>query len=171
MSTLIREERSADAAGVRAVHDAAFGRDAEGCLVDRLRTDSLIAASIVGVTDDAIIANAVFSSIVMTTPCETVKAVALAPVAVMPAHQRRGFGSRVIAHGLRLCAEHGYTAAFVLGDPEYYSRFGFSSEVAKTAFSKYCLAGNAWMALKLGPAPVSWQEARVEYPDAFSIVD
>lgn len=169
--TCIREERDADTDRIRAIHDAAFGGDAEGRLIDRLRTGGLIVASIVGVADDAVIANVVFSRIVMTTPSETVNAVALAPVAVMPAYQRRGFGSKVIAYGLRLCAERGYAAAFVLGDPEYYSRFGFSSEAAKAVFSKYSHIGNAWMAIRLGVAPISWREARVDYPNAFSIVD
>lgn len=167
---MTREEYSGDEAAVRAVHEAAFGRDAEARLVDRLRTDGLIVASVVCVTEEKIVASAVFSDLAVITPAGSIKAVALAPVAVTPMYQHRGFGSSVIVHGLDLCAELGYEAVFVLGDPAYYSRFGFSSEIATAVSGPYSSAGTAWMAMKLHASSVALQGA-AHYPDAFSIVD
>lgn len=168
---VILEGSSDDTAAVSAVHDAAFGTDAEGRLVDRLRHDGLIVASVVGMADRKIVANAVFSKILLTTPSATIPAVALAPVAVMPAYQRRGLGTAVIRYGLRLCAERGYEAAFVLGDHAYYARFGFSSELGAHVSSPYSNAGSAWMALNLVDSSAPWLQAKAHYPDAFSIVD
>jgi predicted N-acetyltransferase YhbS len=57
--------------------------------------------------------------------------VALGPVAVHPDVQRQGVGTRLVQEALELldATEHGITV--VLGDPHYYSRFGFitASEV------------------------------------------
>ena len=49
----------------------------------------------------------------------------LAPVGVLPEYQGRGLGSRLIGEGLEACREAAYGAAVMLGDPGYYSRFGF----------------------------------------------
>jgi putative acetyltransferase len=167
-----REERPGDEVSIRKVHEAAFSQVAEGRLVDRLRDDGLIVSSVVGVLPDGeIVASAIFSRVVLSTASGPTGAVALAPVAVTPAHQRHGFGSLVIRHGLRLCAQRGYEAAFVLGDPEYYSKFGFSSELAKDVSGPYSDAGPAWMALHFNSSAPAWERAEVRYPDAFSIVD
>jgi putative acetyltransferase len=167
----IREESNEDIVGVRAVHDSAFGRDAEGRLVDRLRSEGRIVTSVIALHSGLIVASAVFSELTAETASGQIKAVALSPVAVTPAYQRSGFGTSVITYGLRTCAERSYDTVFVLGDPAYYTRFGFSSEVAKTATSPYSKAGAAWMVLELRPLTVSGREVYVCYPDAFSIVD
>ena len=96
---------------------------------------------------------------------------ALAPVAVVPAYQRQGLGSKVIAHVLRVCAQRGFEIAFVLGDPAYYKRFGFSHEIAKAARSPYSSAGEAWMALPLQSSRIFAEHAEVCYPAAFALVD
>src|SRR5262249_26251123 len=48
----------------------------------------------------------------------------LAPVAVHPEHQRRGFGGRIIRTTLLQPPIAG-SPVFVLGEPSYYTRFGF----------------------------------------------
>ncbi|HKU69079.1 MAG TPA: N-acetyltransferase [Candidatus Baltobacteraceae bacterium] len=167
----IREERDSDVDAIRAVHDAAFGREHEGRLVDRLRSDGLLAASVVGLVDGCVVGNAVFSGLLLRSNGGSLNAVALAPLAVLPASQRRGIGSRLVRAGLDLCAAQRYVAAFVLGDPAYYSRFGFSATAAKNVRSKYAGAGDAWMALEFRPATLSGRQLKAIYPDAFGIVD
>src|SRR5690606_35916628 len=49
----------------------------------------------------------------------------LAPLAVLPAYQRAGIGSALVHAGLERCRDVGWSAVFVIGDPAYYSRFGF----------------------------------------------
>src|SRR6185437_4440809 len=109
----IREELPRDLSAISEVHRAAFGRDAEGMLVDRLRLEGLVVASVVAVVEGRVAGNAVFSEIVIRTAGgRNEKVVALAPVAVMPEFQRRGLGSRVIDAGLKVCAKRDCTAAF-----------------------------------------------------------
>jgi putative acetyltransferase len=49
----------------------------------------------------------------------------LGPLAVHPDHQRRGIGKALIAEGLARLTTDGVKQVLVLGDPAYYSRFGF----------------------------------------------
>jgi putative acetyltransferase len=49
----------------------------------------------------------------------------LAALAVAPAHRRRGFGARLVKAALRRARLLGYAYVVVLGEPGYYSRFGF----------------------------------------------
>ncbi len=44
---------------------------------------------------------------------------------VLPELQRRGIGSALVREGLHQCVDLGWHAVFLLGDPAYYSRFGF----------------------------------------------
>src|SRR3712207_7937414 len=55
----------------------------------------------------------------------------LFPYTTLFRSQGRGIGSRLIREGLEACREAGYGAAVVLGEPGYYSRFGFGQASAK----------------------------------------
>ncbi len=58
----------------------------------------------------------------------------------------------------------GFKMIFVLGDPDYYSRFGFSADSAADFPCDY--SGPHFMALQLTESRV--EVARVEYAQAFS---
>lgn len=49
----------------------------------------------------------------------------VAPLSVLPEHRSAGVGSALMNEGLRIAATMGYGAAFLLGDPAYYERFGY----------------------------------------------
>jgi putative acetyltransferase len=52
----------------------------------------------------------------------------LGPVSVLPEHQRRGIGSRLMHEALRMLREQGAGGCVVLGEPQYYGRFGFEAD-------------------------------------------
>ena len=52
-------------------------------------------------------------------------ALALGPMAVLPSHQNRGIGTRLVRDGLEACRGRGAPLVFVLGHPGFYPRFGF----------------------------------------------
>jgi serine/threonine-protein kinase HipA len=54
------------------------------------------------------------------------RAMALAPMAVIPQRQRIGIGSELVRAGLEECRRLGAGAVFVVGHSSYYPRFGFS---------------------------------------------
>jgi putative acetyltransferase len=49
-----------------------------------------------------------------------------APVAVHPAHQRRGIGGALMRQGLALLRSEGACAVMTYGDPAYYGPLGFA---------------------------------------------
>ena len=166
----IREEGLRDPPAIHAVHLAAFGREDEGRLVDRLRQDGKVVASLVAVEDRKVVGHVLFSDLRIETQTGTLVAVALAPVAVLPGWQRRGIGSDLIREGLEVCRERGKAAVIVVGDPEFYSHFGFSWELARRLRSPYSGAGRAWMALELTEDVLANVYGLVQYPEAFSLV-
>ena len=56
------------------------------------------------------------------------KVALLGPLAVDPTHQHQGIGGAIIRDGFRRLTRDGVGWVFVLGDPGYYGRFGFTAE-------------------------------------------
>ena len=120
----IRKEEEKDYSQVREVLRAAFPSPAESQLVDALRENGKAVLSLVAVHGEEILGHILFSP-VSTDPPTSEKGLGLAPVAVKPNVQAKGIGTQLILEGLRLCRELNYDYVVVLGDPGYYSRFGF----------------------------------------------
>jgi putative acetyltransferase len=137
-------------------------------LVDRLRADGEAVVSLVAEFAGQVAGHVMYSKLPIARGDETLRGVALAPVAVRPELQRRGIGSRLIAAGNQRCQELGYDAILVLGSPVYYPRFGFSVEAARGIVSRY--AGPYFMGLELVPGSLS-QGGEVRYPKAFELVE
>jgi len=120
----IRPERPEDAAGVRRVLEGAFPTPVEADLVDQLRAAGLAAVSLVAENEGAVVGHILFTPVSFDPPAD-VTAYALAPLAVMPGHEKHGVGRRLVQNGLAECHARGACLVVVLGDPEYYRRFGF----------------------------------------------
>ena len=54
------------------------------------------------------------------------EALLLAPLSVALEYRKRGIGSKLVKESFGLAKNLGYRAVFVVGDPAYYSRFGFN---------------------------------------------
>ena len=159
----IRPERPEDAGAVRELLEAAFGGPMEAGLVERLRAGGHLVLAQVAVEGTAIVGYGAWPRLSLETAKGLQPAVALAPLAVTPPRQSRGIGSALVAAGLAQLRAGGETIVFVLGEPDYYRRFGFSLETARAYESIY--TGTHFMALKLGPgAP---ENGRVRYPAPF----
>jgi len=147
---LIRDEKSVDRPAIHAVVTAAFGRPDEADLVDRLREDGSLVISLVSLDAGVVVTGHVLLSR-MDAPFT---ALGLAPLSVLPAHQRSGIGSQLVRAALQRAKELRWEAVFVLGDPQYYGRFGFDAARASGFSSPY--AGPHLMVLALaGSLPVS----------------
>jgi putative acetyltransferase len=164
---ITREEEPGDYAQIERVVRSAFGGDLESGLVNHLRNDGLVIVSLVAVQDDMIVGHILFSDIPIETERGAVLAVSLAPLAVSPKFQRKGIGSALVRRGLELCRERGRTIVIVVGHPEYYPRFGFSSELARNFQSPH--SGDCWMALELVPGALNGVCGTVRYPKAFDV--
>jgi putative acetyltransferase len=118
-----RNEAEADHAAVETIVSAAFGRRDEARIVDRLRGTPAAVLSMVADRSGEIVGHVLFSR-VSIVPSSGADACALGPVAVQPAEQSAGIGSALIRAALDRVAPD-FDLIFVLGNPRYYSRFGF----------------------------------------------
>ncbi len=164
---IVRGENIEDRPVIRSINEAAFGRPDEAGLVDSLRTEGVVLASLVAEIEKRLAGHILFSRMWVETANGSVSAVALAPMAVLPEYQRRGIGECLIRHGLDLLCGRGEQIVIVLGHPDYYPRFGFSSEKARPLESPF--PRDAFMALELSPGALDGIRGHVRYPAAFGL--
>ena len=168
---LLREETFRLEAAIRVLHRTVFGREEESQLVDALRKDGLITASVVAEQEGQVVGHALFSDLRIVTPSGTMLAAALAPVGVLAEWRGQGIGTALIQEGMDLCQKRGKSAVIVLGDPKFYTRVGFSSELARHLRSPYSHAGAAWMAAELTAGALRNVYGLVKYPEPFRALD
>lgn len=131
MSIVVREECPSDIAAIHAVIEAAF-RDAphtshtEQFIVDALREAGALHLSLVAEKDGSVIGH------VAASPVEISDAstgwFGLGPLSVTPGLQCHGIGSLLMKEALRQLQARGAAGCVLLGDPTFYSRFGFHAE-------------------------------------------
>ena len=119
---MVLPEQPGDAAVIHAVHAASFPTDAEARLVSLLRAAGHLRVSLLAEVDGALAGHVAFSPVSAATGA---LGVGLAPVAVLEAHRCQGIAARLIEAGLAACRSAGFGWAVVMGEPAYYSRFGF----------------------------------------------
>lgn len=163
----LRPETPADWVQIRRVNNNAFGRLDEADLVDNLRADGAVLVSLIAEVKGEIVGHILFSRMSVETPTRSVAAVALAPLAVMPEFQRSGIGSALVRDGLEELRDRGERIVIVLGHPEYYTRFGFSTATARNLASPF--PPEAYMALELVPGALDGMWGVVRYPAAFGL--
>jgi putative acetyltransferase len=168
MTVNIRPETEFDRDPIFRVNHLAFGRDDEARLVDALRGGGFVRLSLVADTAGQIVGHILFSELTIEGRDGIVSALALAPLAVVPEFQRRGIGSELVRGGLDLCREQNHRIVMVVGDPRFYSRFGFSSPPPRRLCSPY--AGDSFMVLELEQGALRSVTGAVHYPPPFADV-
>ena len=162
-----RPETGRDVAAVRRVVLAAFPTAEEADLVDALRTDP---AWVPGLSWVAEAPGGRIAGYALLTRCRIggADALALAPVAVLPAHQRRGAGQAVTRAVLEAARERGEALVVVLGHPEYYPRFGFVPASRMGIRAPFEVPDESLMALVLdASAPIP--SGTIEYAAPFGV--
>jgi putative acetyltransferase len=168
MTPTVRPETTADHEAVRRVHRRAFGRDDEAALVDALRAGGFARVSLVAEFDGAVVGHVLFGDLPILTDGGSVSALFLAPLAVLPEHQKRGIGSELVRAGLAACRDAGHRIVVVLGHADYYPRFGFSAKLAEPLASPFS-GRNSWMAAELAPGALEGVSGWVQYPRPFGV--
>lgn len=128
---LIRHEQEGDYDAISMVTALAFA-DAEHSdqtepeIIVRLRAAGVLTISLVAIDGETLVGHVAFSPV-------TIKGAGggwfgLGPVSVKPDYQGTGVGSALIRGGLEQLQSQGAAGCVVLGDPAYYSRFGFERD-------------------------------------------
>jgi putative acetyltransferase len=163
----VRPERPEDFPGIRAVEEAAFGRPAEADLVDLCRVRGQAALSLVAVDGGRVTGHILFTPLRLDPPHPGWRGLGLGPVAVLPELQGTGIGSLLVNLGLEMCRTGGYDFVVLLGDPGYYSRFGFIPGREFGLSSDYG-DGDEFQVRELRPGVLRGAKATVKYVPEFA---
>lgn len=133
LSASLRPERPADFRAVEGlVRDAFWNHYAPGCDEHYLAHILRDSPDFVPELDYVALHNGQVVGSIMYTKARIVldrggerEVLCFGPLAVAPTFQGQGVGGQLIERTKTLARELGYEAILILGDPDYYSRFGF----------------------------------------------
>lgn len=170
----IREELPEDIAAIREVNRRAFGQDQEANLVDALRSNGAALLSLVATSDGEVVGHIMYSPATIgdedPNSALNVKGAGLAPMAVLPEHQRRGIGSRLIEAGTQKLRDSGLPFIIILGHPNYYPRFGFEPANTFNIKCEWDVPPEAFMILVLDHSKMHHISGLAKYRPEFSTV-
>ncbi len=168
---VIRESGEAELRDVLLVQRLAFGRGDEAGLVGELLRDPTARPllSLVAEREGRLVGHVLFTAVELVGAGAPVECSILAPLAVLPEVQGTGVGRGLIEAGCRMLAERGGSLVFVLGDPDYYGRFGFEAAIPVGLEAPYSIEPEgAWRVRALVPGVVGRVRGKVRAAEALS---
>jgi putative acetyltransferase len=130
INMVIRNEIETDITQISDVTTSAFlnhpySHNTEQFIVKALRTAGALTVSLVAELDGKVIGHIAFSPVTISDGSPDWYG--LGPISVLPELQKQGIGKSLIYEGIRRLKERQAQGCLLVGDPNYYSRFGFTS--------------------------------------------
>ncbi|WP_370305722.1 GNAT family N-acetyltransferase [Sinimarinibacterium flocculans] len=131
MSFATRHETADDASAIETVTTAAFlhaehRSGTEQHIIAALRDAGQLSVSVVTELDGRIVGHVAVSPVTISDGSEGWYG--LGPISVLPECQHTGIGSALMREALSALRERGAQGCVLLGDPNYYRRFGFAPD-------------------------------------------
>jgi putative acetyltransferase len=172
----IRKTTESDLSDLLSVEKQAFGNDKGSEIVDLVNgllndPSARPLLSLLAVNNEQPVGHILFTKARINDFIDSVSAVILAPLAVIPEAQSYGVGGWLIEEGLRHLSERGVELVFVLGHPDYYPRHGFKPAGALGFEAPYPIPeehANAWMVQELHPGVIDIVEGKVICADVLN---
>lgn len=162
---LIRTEAPADILVIDALVRSAFPTEAEAQLVMALRENSNLTLSLVACTDEGeVVGHVMFSPVTLNG--ELVNWQGLAPISVKESFRNQGIATELVKEAHSMLRDFGYPAAVVLGDPEFYCRFGYQFDERFTC--PWEVPEGAFRIVEISEGALDNQKGLIEYCVEFS---
>lgn len=154
----------------RAFKNAEYTDHNEHLLVARLRkSDAFVPElSLVAELDGEIVGHIMLTKLIIENEESNYDSLALAPVSVVPEHQNKGIGSKLISESLKIAKEIGFKSVIVLGHDKYYPRFGFKPASTWGIKALFDVPDKFFMALELEDGNLEDISGTVVYSKEFS---
>ena len=125
---IIRKETTSDIEAITLVTIAAFktlpiSNNTEQFIIKALRAAGALSLSLVAEIQGRVVGHIAFSPVTISDGSK--QWYGLGPVSVLPDYHKQGIGKSLIDEGLSLLKDMGSKGCALVGDPEYYKRFGF----------------------------------------------
>ena len=164
---LIRTEAPADILAIDRLLKSAFATEAEANLVMKLRENGRRTLSLVACTDEGeLVGYALFSPVTLDACDDNWQG--LAPLAVAKGYRNQGLAAQIVTEGLATLTEFDYPACVVLGDPNYYRRFGFVAAERHQMRCQWPAPQGAFQVLALKEGEFDGRSGLIEYSDEFA---
>ena len=131
---IIREATNPDLEEIYNLIQSAFQNQTESNLVKCLISDDDVLINLVVESSSTIVGNIVVSLITME-PDIGLFCGGVAPLSVLPDQQSTGVGSKLMIAAINESKKLEMDALFVLGEPDYYKKFGFTVSNLKNDYS------------------------------------
>jgi len=117
-----------DQINIDAFLDHPYSHQTEHLIVRALRASGALTLSFVAEVDNQVVGHIAFSPALIDG--QDLRWYTLGPVAVLPAFQKRGVGSALVNAGLQGIRALKANGCVLVGDPNYYRRFGFQNSAS-----------------------------------------
>ncbi len=164
---LLRMEQRDDAPAIEALLAEAFPEGPEAFLVERLRREARPYLGWIAERGGQVVGHILFTPVRCASDPEA-RLLGLGPMAVAPALQRRGIGTRLAHAGLAAAGDTGARAVVVLGHPDYYPRFGFRPASEAGLHCAWEVPDEAFMIRPLNGDTLDGLSGLIHYHAAFS---
>ena len=153
----------------QAFRDEPYSDHTEQFLVERLRKSNAFIPELALVAKDGeqVVGYILLTKLHISNGKQQFESLALAPVAVLPSHQRQGIGTMLIEHAHRLARKIGDTSVLLIGHQDYYPRFGYRRASAYGISFPFDAPDENCMALELVEDGLKNVTGEVLYPKAF----
>ncbi len=127
---IIRKETASDIEAITEDTIAAFStlpisQHTEQFIIKALRAAQALTISLVAEMDGRVVGHIAFSPVTISDGA--VGWYGLGPLSVLPKYQKIGIGKSLVNAGLSLLRNLGGQGCVLVGDPNYYKRFGFQN--------------------------------------------
>lgn len=165
----VRRESNEDIEKIAAINRQAFESETEPNLIAAIRESEYFIPelSLVAELDGEPVGHILFSVISIREGARVWEALSLAPMAVLPSHQKHGVGSELVRQGLKECKRLGFDIVIVIGHPEYYPRFGFKPARSRGLEVAFDVPDDAFLVIELEEGALDGVSGMVQFPPAF----
>ena len=127
---IIRKETQADIEAITEITKLAFenhphSNNTEQFITNALRAANALTISLVAEVDGKLVGHIAFSPVTFSDGSENWYG--LGPISVEPNYQKQGVGTKLVNEGLYLLKDLGAEGCVLVGNLNYYERFGFRS--------------------------------------------